>query len=165
MLHKRLWLSTCRQHQRCLMPHQRLSMSWEGLYDRRYVEEQISVRGQDFSVDLNDCVNDVQINSLLYCSDQDEIHAIVWKSFVRVDVPLVRSSCSSVGAKTYTGSGDHPSVILFCYTGSKLDERVNLKVNSFNSDAGSFDLTGSGLESIACLEKSFSGMVKILWQT
>ena len=41
------------------------------------------------SVDLSDCVNDVQINSLLYCSDQDEIHATVWKSFIRVDVPLV----------------------------------------------------------------------------
>ena len=40
-------------------------------------------------VDLSDCVNDVQINSLLYCSDQDEIHATVWKSFIRVNVPLV----------------------------------------------------------------------------
>ena len=47
-------------------------------------------------------------------------------------------------------------MILFCYTRSKLDERVNLKVNSFNSDAGSFHLTGSGLESISCLGKSFS---------
>ena len=37
-----------------------------------------------------------------------------------------------------------------------LGERVNLKVNSFNSEAGSFDLTGSGLESISCLGKSFS---------
>ena len=72
----------------------------------------------DLSVDLSDCVNDVQINSLLYCSDQDEIHATVWKYFIRVDVPLVRSSCSSVGAT-------------------------------------SFALTGSCLESIACLGKSF----------
>merc|ERR1712209_184389 len=55
--------------------------------------------------DLSDCVNDVQINSLQYCSDQDEIHATVSKSFIRVDVPLVRSSCSSVGATTCTGSG------------------------------------------------------------
>ena len=37
-----------------------------------------------------------------------------------------------------------------------LGERVNLKVNSFNSENGSFDLTGSGLESISCLGKSFS---------
>ena len=37
-----------------------------------------------------------------------------------------------------------------------LGERVNLKVNSFNSEAGSFDLTGSGLESISRLGKSFS---------
>ena len=47
------------------------------------------------------------------------------------------------------------SAIPFCYTGSKLGERVNLKVNSFDSEAGSFDLTGSGLESISCLGKSF----------
>ena len=41
-------------------------------------------------MDLSDCVNDVQINSLLYeVLDQDEIHATVWKSFIRVDVPLV----------------------------------------------------------------------------
>ena len=57
------------------------------------------------SVDLSDCVNDVQINSLLYCSDQDEIHATVWKSFIRVDVPLVRSSCSSVGATSFALTG------------------------------------------------------------
>ena len=69
------------------------------------MEEQISVRGQDLSVDLNDCVNDVQINSLLYCSDQDEIHATVWKSFVRVDMPFVLLSCSSVGATSFTLMG------------------------------------------------------------
>ena len=37
-----------------------------------------------------------------------------------------------------------------------MGETVNLKVNSFDSEAGSFDLTGSGLESISCLGKSFS---------
>ena len=110
---------------------------------------------QDLSVDLSDCVNDVQINFLQYCSDQDEIHATVSKSFIRVDMPLVRSSCNSVGATTCTGKENPPSAIPFCYTGSKLGERVNLKVNSFDSEAGSFDLTGSGLESISCLGKSF----------
>ena len=58
---------------------------------------------------------------------------------------------NSVGARTCTGSGDPPSAIPFCYTESKLGERVNLKVNSFDSEAGSFDLTGSGPESISCL--------------
>ena len=57
-------------------------------------------------VDLNDCVNDVQVNSLQYCSGQDEINDTVSKSFIRVDVPLVRSSCSSVGEMTCTSSGD-----------------------------------------------------------
>ena len=107
-------------------------------------------------MDLSDCVNDVQISSLQYCSDQDEIHATVVKSFVRVEVPLVRSSCSSVGATTFTGSGDPPSAAPFCYTGSKLGETVKLKVNTCASEAGSFDLTGSGLESISCLGKSFT---------
>ena len=111
---------------------------------------------QDLSVDLSDCVNDVQINFLQHCSDQDKIHATVSKSFIRVDMPLVRSSCNSVGATTCTGSGDSPSAIPFCYTGSKLGERMNLKVNSFDSEAGSFDLTGSGLKSISCLGKSLS---------
>ena len=43
-------------------------------------------------MDLNDCVNDVQVNSLRYCSDQNEIHATTSKSVFRVDVQLVRSS-------------------------------------------------------------------------
>ena len=61
-------------------------------------------------VDLSDCLYDVQISSLQYCLDQDEIHATVVKFFVHVEVPLVRSSCSSLGATTCTGSGDPPSV-------------------------------------------------------
>ena len=111
---------------------------------------------QDLTVDLSDCVNDVQISSLQCCSDQDEIHATVVKSFVRVEVPLVRSSCSSVGATTCTGSGDPPSAAPFCFTGSKLGETLNLKVGTFASEAGSFDLMGNGLESISCLGKSFT---------
>ena len=33
---------------------------------------------------------------------------------------------------------------------------MNVKVNAFASEGGSFDLTGSGLESISCLGKSFT---------
>ena len=84
------------------------------------------------------------------------LSSTIQTKIIRVDVSLVQSSCSSVGATTCTGSGDHPSAIPFCYTGSKLGERVNLKMNSFNSETGSFDLTGSGLESISRLGKSFS---------
>ena len=101
-----------------------VSKMWES------IEAQIQASletAQDLSVDLNDCVNDVQVNSLQYCSDQDEIHATISKSFIRVDVPLVRSSCSSIGATTCTGSGDPPSAVPFCYTGSTLGERVNLE--------------------------------------
>jgi prophage tail gpP-like protein len=133
-----------------------IDITGSGLESISCLGKSFSKSGQDLAVDLSDCVNDVQINSLQYCSDQDEIHATVSKSFIRVDVPLVRSSCSSVGATTCTGSEDPPSAVPFCYTGSKLGETVNLKVNSFDSEAGSFDLTGSGLESISCLGKSFS---------
>ena len=97
--------------------------------------------------------------SLQYCLDQDVIHATVSKSFICVDMPPVRLSCSSVGATTCTGSEDHPSAIPFCYTRSKLGERVNLKVNSFNSEAGSINLTGSGLESISHFFKSGQDLV------
>ena len=42
---------------------------------------------------LNDCVNDVQVNSLQYCSGQDAINDTYSKSFICVDVPLaVRSA-------------------------------------------------------------------------
>ena len=110
----------------------------EGSYPYTATDSTCSLSG--CQVDLNDCVNDVQVNSLQYCSGQDEINDTVSKSFIRVDVPLVRSSCSSVGEMTCTSSGDTPSAIPFCYIGSKLGERVNLKVNSSNSEAGSFDL-------------------------
>ena len=43
-----------------------------------------------------------------------------------------------------------------------MGETVNLKVNTFASEAGSFDLTGSGLESISCLGKSFTKSVQSL---
>merc|ERR1712012_1014524 len=119
-----------------------IDITGSGLESISCLGKSFSKSGQDLSVDLSDCV--------------DDIHATVSKSFIRVDVPLVRSSCSSVGSTTCTGSGDPPSAVPFCYTGSKLGETVNLKVNSFDSEAGSFDLTGSGLESISCLGKSFS---------
>ena len=56
-----------------------------------------------------------------------------------------------VGATTYTGSGEPPSAASSCYTGSKLSETVNLKVITFASETGSFDLTDCDLKSISCL--------------
>ena len=96
------------------------------LSDRQFVDCDItdSCCNGDW-MDLNDCVNDVQVNSLRYCSDQDEIIDTVSKSFIRVDMPLVTSSCSSVREMTCTGSGDTPSASPFCYTGLKLGEKVN----------------------------------------
>ena len=67
-------------------------------------------------VDLSGCVNDVQISALQYVSDQDEFHATVVKSFVRVEATLAGSSCSSVGFPTCTGSGDLPCAAPMGYT-------------------------------------------------
>ena len=89
-----------------------VSKMWESI--ETHIQASLKT-AQDLSVDLNDCVNDVQVNSLQYCSDQDEIHATVSKSFIRVDMPLVRSSCNSVGVRTCTGRGDPSSAIPFCY--------------------------------------------------
>ena len=51
-------------------------------------------------MDMSDCVNDVQVRSLPYWSDHDEIHVAVVKSFVRADVQLISSSHGSVGVTT-----------------------------------------------------------------
>ena len=58
------------------------------------------------------------------------LSSTIQTKITRVDVPLVQSSCSLVGVMTNMGSGDTPSAIPFCDTGSKLDERVRLKMNS-----------------------------------
>ena len=76
--------------------------------------------GQNLSVDVGDCVDEVQISSLQHSSDQDEIRATMGTSFLRVDVPLVRSWCSSVSVTTCTGSGDHPSAAHSGYTGFEI---------------------------------------------
>ena len=45
----------------------------------------------------------------------------------------------------------------YCYTGSELSETVKLKGNTFDSETGGFNLTGSGLDSISCLRVSSVG--------
>merc|ERR1711916_369628 len=72
-----------------------IDITGSGLESISCLGKSFSKSGQDLSVDLSDCVNDVQINSLQYCSDQDEIHATVSKSFIRVDVPLVHHAVRS----------------------------------------------------------------------
>ena len=109
---------------------------------------------QDLRVDWSGCVHEVQINSLRYYSNRDEIHTTVIIAFVHDDVQLACSSCSSVGVTTYAGSGDLCNAALVWYTGSKLGEAVDLKVNTSVSEAGSYNLTGNGLDSTSRFGKS-----------
>ena len=44
----------------------------------------------------------------------------------------------------------------FFFSGSDLGETVDVKVDSFASEAGTTDVAGSGLESISCLGESFT---------
>ena len=62
----------------------------------------LTKNGQDLTVNLIECVSDVQISSLQHCLDQDEIYATMIKSFIRVDVQLSSSSRSSVGVTMRT---------------------------------------------------------------
>ena len=62
----------------------------------------------------------------------------------------LRFSAVRIGASSCTRFGNPPSAVPFCYTESKFGETVNLKVNSFDNDTGSFDLAGSDLQSISC---------------
>ena len=59
---------------------------------------------------------------------------------------------------TCTGSDDPSASVPFCYSGADLGETVDVKVDSFTNEAGTIDITGSGLESISCLGKSLSKM-------
>merc|ERR1711945_84718 len=59
-----------------------IDITGSGLESISCLGKSFSKSGQDLSVDLSDCVDDVQINFLQYCSDQDENHATVLKSLV-----------------------------------------------------------------------------------
>ena len=56
---------------------------------------------------------------------------------------------------TCTGSDNPSASVPFCCSGSDLGETVDVKVDSFASEAGTIDVTGSGLESY-CLGKSLT---------
>ena len=45
---------------------------------------------------------------------------------------------------TCTESDDPSASVPFCYSGSDLGETVDVKVDSFGSEAGTIDVTGSG---------------------
>mmetsp|Transcript_3172 Transcript_3172/g.7130 ORF Transcript_3172/g.7130 Transcript_3172/m.7130 type:complete len:144 (+) Transcript_3172:91-522(+) len=55
-----------------------------------------------------------------------------------------------------TGSADPTGTVPYCFCGGQLGETVSLKVTSFASEKGTVDVSGSGLETIACSGKAFT---------
>ena len=114
---------------------------------------QISLKtAQDFSVDLNDCVDDVQVNSHQH-SDWDEIHATVSKFFIRVDVvcPIIMQFDRRDDVH---GQCNTPSAIRFCYTRSKLDDSLHPGCQARSSMASILENNGK--------ERQVEGEVKVV---
>ena len=88
--------------------------------------------GQGITVDSGD---DVQVSSLQWCLNRDEVHATVVNSFIHLDVQLISSSCNSVGVTTRR---DSPSATPSCCTSLKLGEIVDLEVSTSASETGNF---------------------------
>jgi len=63
---------------------------------------------------------------------------------------------AEVAAPACTGSGDPPAATPYCYSGGELGETVSVKVTSFAAEKGTFDVTGSGIEKINCVNKAFT---------
>ena len=97
------------------------------------VASQISPNcGQGITVDSGACV---QVSSLQWCLNRDEVHATVVKSFIYVDVQLISSSYNSVGVTTRR---DSPSATPSCCTSLELGETVDLEVSTSASETGNF---------------------------
>ena len=60
-----------------------IDVTENGVESISWLEKSFTKSGQNLMVDLSECVNDVQISSLQYCSDQDEIHVTVIKPLGR----------------------------------------------------------------------------------
>ena len=59
-----------------------------------------------------------------------------------------------------TGSDDLPTSVPFYYLDSDSGETIGVRVDSFAGESEIVDVTGSDLESIPCLGRSFTEEVK-----
>ena len=57
---------------------------------------------------------------------------------------------------TCTVRDDPSTSVTMCYSGFDLGETVDVKMDTITSETETFDVTGSGLESIPCLGKSLT---------
>ena len=55
-----------------------------------------------------------------------------------------------------TGRDDPSISVTVCYSGFVLGESVDVKMDTMTSETETIDVTGSGLESIPCLDKSLT---------
>lgn len=119
---------------------------------------------------LGQCLpSNVKPQGLQYCSDQNQVLLDAKVGFMAVQLVLVPAPCPTFffedsseavlaeaewawDSTTCTGSNDPPTHAPFCYSGSKLGERVTIKVSSFDNanSAGSVLVTAAGLKKIRC---------------
>merc|ERR1712084_52122 len=119
--------------------------------------------GQEIIPDISDCLPSVvTVKKVEYCSDQDTIAVTVADTKIPIPVTatLKKVTCpTELVPATCTGSADPPAAPL-CYEGSAgalgLKEDVKAKLVSYASGKGTMDLTGSGIETISCVGKSFT---------
>lgn len=128
--------------------------------------------GQTISADLSDCLpNNVVIESLTYCSDQDTLQVSVNDKNIpwglgKVSVGLGSVACSTEAAVNSLGSScsgtSVPETVPQCFSGSKTlfgeGESVSVTITDFDesTSTGHFHLSGSGVSGFTCGSHEFS---------
>ena len=128
-------------------------------YTGSKLSETMKVKGNTFDAALSSCTSS-KLSEIVNLNVDSETGSIELMGS-GLD-SIFCSRLSSVGVTTYTETGDPPCAAPSCYTCSKLSETVNLMVNTFASETGNFDLTGSRLEFISCLGKSFMNVAPVV---
>jgi hypothetical protein len=144
-----------------------MDLTGSGITGINCKQHSFSKKGQAITTDLSDCLpNNVQVEKVSYCSDQDSIQVKVKDTKVPfpITATLPRIDCSALELQTTwtscTGSKDPTITEPVCYEGAAgalgVKESIDVKVESFASGKGSLDLTGKGIRTISCAKHSFT---------
>jgi len=114
--------------------------------------------------DASDCLPaNVEVTRVLYCSDNDQVQVTVKDSVVPLPITakLNKVACASAEEfATCTGDADPVITAPTCYRGSAgalgLTETVTINLKTFESSAGTFDFSGTGIEAFACTGKTMT---------